>query len=146
MILADQANVLPSQWRNMGHGGFWDIFASFAQGLNRFGKIDRIPGSDSSHDQMEATGPMHLILKRSISQFAEPAKEELACKGMKRLSFVQADQHTPPECFIAKILQQECCALQLSHLGECPGHLILTRIGREFAHEQARRNGSMTNR
>ena len=72
----------------MSHSDLWNIFPSFAEGLNRFGKIDRISGSDSSHDQMKATGPMHLIIKCPVAQFAEPAKEELACEGMKCLSII----------------------------------------------------------
>lgn len=89
---------------------------------------------------------MHLILKRSVTQFAESAKEELTCEGVERFSFVQADQHAPPECFVAKILQQVRRSLQLAHLGEGSGYLVLARIGSEFAHEQACRDGPMPDR
>jgi hypothetical protein len=103
MVVADQANMFPSEWRNMGDRRFWNVFSPFAQGLNRFGEIDRVPGSNGRHDDMQATGSMHLILKRPIAQFAEPPKEELARESMKRFSFIQADQHPPPEGFVAKI-------------------------------------------
>ena len=42
MIVADQANVLPSQRRDMGDGSLGDVLASLAQGGNCFGEIDRI--------------------------------------------------------------------------------------------------------
>ena len=48
---------------------------------------------------------MHLILKRPVAQFAEPAKEELARESVERFSFVQADEHPPPKRFVAKVLQ-----------------------------------------
>jgi len=42
MIVADQANVLPPQRRDMGDGSLGDVLASLAQGGNCFGEIDRI--------------------------------------------------------------------------------------------------------
>jgi hypothetical protein len=45
MIIADQANMFPAKWRNMGYGGFWNIFASFAERLDRFGEREPIGGS-----------------------------------------------------------------------------------------------------
>ena len=50
MIVADQANVLPSKRRNMGYSRFWNDFSSFAEALNRFGEIDRFPGSNGRHE------------------------------------------------------------------------------------------------
>src|SRR5260370_26023846 len=106
MIVADETNVLPAEWGNMSDGRLWDLFTSLAQRLNSFGEIDRVPGSDGSHEEMQATGSMHLIFKRPVAQFAQASEEQLACEGMQSLSFVQTDQHTPPECLIAKILQE----------------------------------------
>ena len=50
MIVTNQANVLPSQWCNMCHSGFWNVLTPFAQRGNCFGKIDLIPGGDSGHN------------------------------------------------------------------------------------------------
>jgi len=91
----------------MSHGHVWNVFAPLTQGCEGIVEIDRIPGCNGSHEQVQATGSMHLILKGPISQFAQPSQEELAPEGMQYLSIVQADQHTPPECLIAKIVQQD---------------------------------------
>src|SRR2546429_9845326 len=96
MRVPDQTNILPSPWRNMSHGHVWNVFAPLTQGCEGIVEIDRIPGCNGSHEQVQATGSMHLILKGPISQFAQPSQEELAPEGMQYLSFVQADQHTPP--------------------------------------------------
>src|SRR5579859_7776222 len=98
----------------MSHGGFWNIFASFAERLNRFGEIDGIPGSNGRHQQMKTTGAMHLILKLPVTQFAESAKEELTGERVERFSFIQTDQHPSPECFVTKILKQEGRSLQFA--------------------------------
>jgi len=44
-------------------------------------------------------------------------KERLTRGGVERFIFVQADQPSPPECFVAKILQQVRRSLQFAHLG-----------------------------
>src|SRR5947209_18162436 len=63
---------------------------------------------------------------------------------MQAFSVVQPDQYTSSEGLITKIFQQERCSLQLAHLGECRSYPILTRIGSQLAHQQAGRDGSMT--
>ncbi len=47
---------------------------------------------------------MNLVLKRSITQFSQSAEEELTGQGMERLSFIEADENTPTERFVPKIL------------------------------------------
>ncbi len=60
-----------------------NLLAAPAQGRKRFGQIDRIPGRNGRHQQMQATGPMHLIFQGAIPQLPQAAKEELAGEGVQ---------------------------------------------------------------
>ena len=136
MIVADQADVFPSQRGNVSHGCFRDVFSALAQGRDGDVEVDGIPGGNGRHDQMETTGAMDLILQGTIAQLPQAAKEELAGERMQRFPFVEADQDAPAQCRVAEVLQKERGPFQLAQLGEGPGDLILARVGCQLAHQQ----------
>lgn len=60
---------------------------------SRSPQIHGIPSSNSRHEQMQATRPVDVILKRSITLFSLPSKKELACQGMKHFPLVESNEH-----------------------------------------------------
>ena len=54
-------------------------------------QVDCVPEDDCGHYQVESAGAIPLILKGSVSHFAEAVKEYCAGQGVLRFSFVQTD-------------------------------------------------------
>src|SRR5437879_4894152 len=62
-VLADEIDMFPSQRGYMRKILFRNRFSPLFQLLNSLGKVDRIPGCNSRHNQMEAACTVHLIFK-----------------------------------------------------------------------------------
>lgn len=107
MVVPNQVDMFPAQWGDMSDRGFGNLLAALAQGGNRLRQIDRIPGRDGCHEQVQATGPVKLIFKRPITQFSQAPKEELTRQRVQCLSLVEADEDPPPQRFVTKVVQQE---------------------------------------
>ena len=60
-----------------------NLLAAPAQRRERFGQIDRILGSNGRHQEMQATGSVHLIFQGAITQLPQTTKEELAGEGVQ---------------------------------------------------------------
>jgi len=57
----------------------------------------RIPGRNGRHEQVQATGPMHLIFQGTITQLSQTTEEELAGERVQRFSFVEPDENEANE-------------------------------------------------
>lgn len=137
--------MLPTQGSDMCHRRLCNLLAAPAQRRERFGEIDRIPGSNGCHQEMQATGPVHLIFQGAITQLPQAAKEELAGEGVQGFPFVQPNQNAPTQGLVAKILQQESGSFELAEFRQCPRDLILARLGRQLAHQQRSGHRTVTN-
>jgi hypothetical protein len=104
MIIPSQVDVFPSERCDVCDRFLRNLFTMFAYGLNRCCQIRRVPSCNRCHEQVETACSVHLVLKRSITQFSQSAQEELTGQGMERLSFVETDENTPTERRVPKIL------------------------------------------
>src|SRR6266487_4516809 len=111
-VLSNEINMLPTQRRNVGQVLFRDRFSTLFEFLDRQGKIDRIPGGNGRHNQVQARSSMHLILKGAIPEFSMFARKELAHQCMQGLPFVEPDEDAATKCFVLKIVEQERSPLQ----------------------------------
>src|SRR6266496_3279242 len=124
MIISNEVDMLPTQGRNMRNRRLCNLLAASAQRRERFGQIDGIPGRNGCHEQMQATGPMHLIFQSAITQLPQTAKEELTGEGVQCFPFVEPNQNTATQGLIPKILQQESRSFELAYLCQRPRDLI----------------------
>jgi len=59
--------------------------------VNGFGgslQVNRVPQHDDRHNQVEATGPVALLLETAVADFAQPVEEHGAGQSVARLSLV----------------------------------------------------------
>lgn len=60
------------------------------QRLRRPLQIDRVPPHDSRRHQIEAAGPIALLLKAAVADFAQPVEEHGAGQCIARFALVQS--------------------------------------------------------
>lgn len=56
-------------------------------------RYNRVPQHDGGHYQIEAAGPVALLLNAPIPDFAEAVKEHRPGQGVTRLALVQPSMH-----------------------------------------------------
>jgi hypothetical protein len=98
----------------MGNRCLCDLLVTSAECGESLSQINRVPGCDGCHEQMQATGPVDLIFQCAITQFSQATKKELAGQGMKGLAFVQPDENATTQCLIAEVREQKDGPLQLA--------------------------------
>ena len=60
-----------------------------AQRMRRTLQVDRVPQHDGRRHQVEAAGPVALLLEAPIPDFAEAVEEHRPGQGVARLALVQ---------------------------------------------------------
>ncbi len=75
-VSANDIGVLPASWCVVAQLLVRYLFASRPKGFNGMTKVDRVPGNNGSHEDMERTRTMKLVLKRPIAQFTPLPKEQ----------------------------------------------------------------------
>jgi hypothetical protein len=73
----------------MRQPGCIDGLAVAAQGIRGPFQIDRVPQHDGCRDQVEATGPVALLLETAVADFAQPVEEHGAGQRMACFALVQ---------------------------------------------------------
>ena len=69
-------------------------------------QVNRAPKNDSTHRQVEATGPVTLVLEAAIAHFAQTVEEHCFGQRILCLAFVQANVHAPPQRGILQLEQR----------------------------------------
>ena len=74
-VPAYTSDVLPAQRRQVLQQGIVNGLAVAAQGIRGSLQIDRVPQHDSRRHQVEAAGPVALLLKAAVADFPRPVEE-----------------------------------------------------------------------
>jgi hypothetical protein len=106
VILPVDAAVALHQRREEAQISVIDGLAIRAQAAQTHLEMDRIPAHAGGQQQIQGRGGIELILVGPITDFPLAAKEEVARQGVKRLAFIEPQQHTATQLFAAQILRQ----------------------------------------
>lgn len=70
--------------------------AGFGQHLGSTLEINGIPERYRGHNQVQPTGPVSLVLKRTITNFPEPVKEDGSGQCIASFSFIKTGSPKKP--------------------------------------------------
>lgn len=92
-------------------------------------QIGRVPKHDGRRYQIEAAGPVALLLKTAVADFAQSVEEHRPGQRVARLAFVESGLHAAAQLHALQPIQYEQRALNAPQLAQCNGQSVLTRIG-----------------
>jgi len=86
--------VLPAQRRQVLQQRAIDTLTVIAQGVRSPFQIDGVPQHDGCCHQIEAAGPVALLLKAAVADFAQPVEEHRPGKRVACLTLIESSLHT----------------------------------------------------
>ncbi len=86
--------MLPTQRRQVLQQPFIDTMAVAAQSIRGALQVDRVPQHDGRRHQVEATGPVALLLETAVADFAQPVEEHRPGQRIAGFALVQSGMHT----------------------------------------------------
>jgi hypothetical protein len=85
----------------------WHLFALGPESVDGISKVGRGPRSDGRDQQVQATGPMHLVLVRAIAELAALADEDGAAGAVDGLAVIQSPFLPPSKLWIQQEFEDE---------------------------------------
>jgi hypothetical protein len=108
------------------HARNFPLHASFCPHAVPHGGI--FPQHDSGRHQVEAAGPVTLLLKTAVADFAQTVEEHGTRQCITRLALVQSGMHTAAQFDTLQPVQDEQCALNATKFAQGNSQTILARV------------------
>ena len=105
--------MLPAQRRQVLQQRVIDSVAVIAQCVRRPFQIDGIPQHDGCCHQVEAAGPVALLFKAAVADFAQPVEEHRPGQRVARLALVESGLHTAAQLHTLQPVEDEQRALNV---------------------------------
>ena len=125
-VIAGQVDVLSAERRQVLQQRIIDGMAVATQRMRCPLQVDRVPQHDSSRYQVEAAGPVALLLKAAVADFAQPIEEYGAGQRVAGLALVQPSVDAATQLHALQPVQNEQRALDVPQLAQSHGQ---TRFG-----------------
>jgi hypothetical protein len=106
-----------------------DVLTFGAQSLNGIGEVRRRLGCDGGDQQVQATGPMDLVLVGAIAELAALTDEDGAARAIDGFTIVQSAFLPTTKLRIQQEFEDEHGLLELADLVQRAGDLVLTWVG-----------------
>ena len=107
-----------------------------AQRMRRTLQVDRVPQHDGRRHQVEAAGPVALLLEAAVADFPQAVEEHGAGQRVARLAFVQPGMHAAAQLDALQPVQNEQRALDTAQLAQCHGKAVLAWVAAELPEHQ----------
>ena len=120
--------MFPAQRRQVLQQRLIDGMAVAAQGMRCALQVDRVPQHDSRRHQVEATGPVTLLLETAVADFAQPVEEHGTGERVAGFALVQPGMDAAAQLDALQPVQDEQCALDASQLTQGDGQAVLARV------------------
>lgn len=78
-----------------------------AQGLHGTLELHRVPQHDGGGEQIQATGPVALLLKAPVPDFTQLVEEDGPGQRVAGFAFVEPDLHTAAQVHALQPIQDE---------------------------------------
>ena len=120
--------MLPAERRQVLQQRVIDDLTVATQGVRGPLQIDRVPQHDGRRHQVEAAGPVALLLETAVADFAQAVEEHGAGQRVARFALVQPGMHAAAQLDALQPVQDEQCALDASQLTQGDGQAVLARV------------------
>ena len=138
--------MLPAQRGQVLQLGVIDGLAVATQGVRGPFQIDSVPQHDGGSHQVQAAGPVALLLETAVADFAQAVEEHRAGQRVARLALVQSGMHTAAQLDALQPVQDEQRALDASQLAQRHSQAVLAGIAAELAQHQRGRHRALLDR
>ena len=91
-------------------------------------QVDRVPEHNSCRHQVEAAGPVALLLEAAVADFAQAIEEHGAGQGVAGFSLVQSGMHAAAQLDALQPVQNEQGAFDAAQLAQGDGQAVLARV------------------
>ena len=106
-------------------------------------QIDRVPQHDGRRHQIEAAGPVALLLEAAVADFPQAVEEHGAGQRVARFALVQPGMHAAAQLDALQPIQDEQCALDSPQLAQSDRQAVLARIAAQFPEHQRSRHRAL---
>ena len=138
--------MLPAQRGQVLQLGVIDGLAVATQGVRGPFQIDSVPQHDGGSHQVQAAGPVALLLETAVADFAQAVEEHGAGQRVARLALVQPGMHAAAQLDALQPVQDEQRALDASQLAQRHSQAVLAGIAAELAQHQRGRHRALLDR
>ena len=138
--------MLPAERRQVLQQALIDGLAVTTQGVRGPFQVDRVPQHDGRRHQVEATGPVALLLETAVADFAQSVEEHGAGQGVAGFALVQSSMHAAAQLNALQPIQDEQCSFDAAQLAQGDGQAVLTRVAAEFPEHQGCRHRALLDR
>ena len=135
--------MFPAKRRQVLQQPFIDSMAVATQRLRRPFQIDRVPQHDGRCHQIEAAGPVALLLEAAVADFAQPVEEHCPGQRVARFALVQPGMHAAAQFHALQPVEDEQRALDAAQLAQGHGQTVLTRVTAELPEHQRGRHRAL---
>ena len=109
-------------------------------------QVNRVPQHDSRRHQVKATGPVALLLKAAVADFAQPVEEHGTRERVAGFALVQPGMDAAAQLDALQPVQNEQCALNAAQLAQCHSQAVLARVAAELSEHQRGRHRALLDR
>ncbi len=95
-------------------------------------QIYRVPQHDGRRHQIEAAGPVALLLKTAVADFTQSVEEDRPGQRVARLALIQPRMDAAAQLHALQPIQNEQRALDAPQLAQRHGQAVLARVAAEF--------------
>lgn len=138
--------MLASERRQVLQQPIVDSLAGTAQRMRRPLQVDCVPQHDGGRHQVEAAGPVALLLETAVADFAQTVEEYGAGQRVARFALVQPGMYAAAQLDVLQPVQNEQRALDAAQLAQRHGQAILARIAAELSQHQRGRHRALLDR
>ncbi len=116
------------------------------QRVRRSLQIDRVPQHDGRCHQVEAAGPVALLLETAVADFTQAVEEHGAGQRVAGFALVQPGMHAAAQLDALQPVQDEQRALDAPQLAQGHGQAVLAWVAAEFPEHQRSRHRALLDR
>jgi len=138
--------VFPAQRRQVLQQLTVHRLADLDQPLSGALQVHRVPQHNGGRHQVQAAGPVALLLEAPIPDLAEAVKEHRPGQGVARFTLVQSSMHAAAQFDALQPVEDEQGAFDPAQLAQGHGKAILAWIAAELSQHQRGSDGALLDR
>ncbi len=117
-VIAGQIDMLPTQRRQVLQQRGIDGVAVATQGVRCPFQVDRVPQHDGCRHQVEAAGPVALLLETAVANFTEAVEEHGTGQRVAGFTLVQPGMHAAAQFHALQPVEDEQHAFDAAQLAQ----------------------------
>ncbi len=135
--------MFPPERGQMLQQAFINRMAMIYDCLDRPVEVNGVPQDDGCCHEIEATGPVALILETAVAHLAQSVEEHGSGERIAGFPLVEPGMDTAAQFDVLQPVESEQRALHSAYLSERHCQSVLTRVTAQFSQHQRRRHRSL---